>query len=299
MVSVKNDNSNNVNISSNNNGVTIEQISWEAAIDLIKNDATMKKLVIDSFFDDPITAAAERFYKGSEWRATRALITELFGANYRPGAMSAIDIGAGRGIASYALAMDGWSVTALEPYKSRTAGNLAIADLIEGFKLEKINIAEDYGESLKFGGGSFDLVYMRQALHHACDLEKFCMEAARVLKPGGVFIAAREHVLSSRGDLKYFLDNHPLHKYYGGESAYTLSEYRSAIEKSGIKLSAVLKTYDSDINLFPETREALMGRLTAKIGFRPPGFIFNLVLKIFNMINKVPGRLYTFAGVKL
>ncbi len=289
----------NDNYKNNNNDAAIEKISWEAAVDLIKNNAAMKKLVIDSFFDDPVTAAAERFYNGSEWRAARALIAELFGVNYRPGVMSAIDIGAGRGIASYALAMDGWNVTALEPYKSRTAGSLAIRDLIDGFKLEKITIAEDYGESLKFADGSFDLVYMRQALHHARDLEKFCMEAARVLKPGGVFIAAREHVLSCRDDLKCFLHNHPLHKYYGGENAYTLSEYRSAIEKSGIKLSAALKTYDSDINLFPETREALMGRLTAKIGFRPPGFIFNLVLKFFNMINKVPGRLYTFAGVKL
>jgi SAM-dependent methyltransferase len=275
-----------------------EKISWEAAVDLIKNDASMKKLVIDSFFDDPVTSAAARFYNGSEWRAARALISELFGGRYRPQDMRAIDIGAGRGIASYALAMDGWSVTALEPYKSRTAGSLAIRDLIDGFKLEKITIAEDYGESLNFGGGSFDLVYMRQALHHARDLEKFCMEAARVLKPGGVFIAAREHVLSSRDDLRCFLANHPLHKYYGGENAYTLSEYGAAIKKSGIKLIKTLKTYDSDINLFPETRESLMGRLTAKIGFRPPGFIFNLILKAFNMANKVPGRLYTFAGVK-
>ncbi len=284
----------NINI----NKADIEKISWEAAVDLIKNDASMKKLVIDSFFDDPITSAAGRFYNSSEWQAARALISELFGGRYRPREMRAIDIGAGRGIASYSLAMDGWNVTALEPYKSKTAGSLAIRDLIDGFKIEKITIAEHYGENLNFSGETFDLVYMRQALHHACDLKKFCMEAARVLKPDGVFIAAREHVLSSRGDLQSFLANHPLHKYYGGENAFTLAEYRDAIENSGIKLIKTLKTYDSDINLFPETRETLMKKLTAKIGFKPPDFIFSLILKTFNMINITPGRLYTFAGVK-
>lgn len=274
------------------------KISWEEAVAKIKSDETFKKLVIDSFFDDPVTSAAERFYNGGEWNAARELIAGFFSQNYEPHKMKAIDIGAGRGIASYALARDGWNVTALEPCGSESVGNLAIQKIIDGFNIKNISISSDYGESLKFADGAFDLVYMRQALHHAADLEKFCSEAARVLKPGGVFIAAREHVLSRRSDLQAFLNAHPLHKYYGGENAYTLEEYRGALEKAGIGRIRVLKTYDSDINLFPDSLESLNKRLGARIGFSPPSFIFGSAVLALNLLNRTPGRLYTFAGVR-
>lgn len=275
------------------------KISWEEAVAKIKSDETFKKLVIDSFFDDPVTSAAGRFYNGGEWNAARELIAGFFPRNYQPHKMKAIDIGAGRGIASYALARDGWNVTALEPCGSESVGNLAIQKIIDGFNIKNISISADYGESLKFADGAFDLVYMRQALHHAADLGKFCSEAARVLKPGGVFIAAREHVLTSKSDLQAFLDAHPLHKYYGGENAYTLQEYLTALKKAGIGRIRVLKTYDSDINLFPDSLESLKKRLCARIGFNPPSFIFVAVLTALNFLNHAPGRLYTFAGVKL
>ncbi len=41
-------------------------------------------------------------------------------------------------------------------------------------------------------------------------------EFFRVLKPGGRLIAI-ENVISSKNDLPVFLDQHPLHKLYGGE----------------------------------------------------------------------------------
>ena len=58
------------------------------------------------FFDDPLAAAAERYYRSSEWAAVRALLPP------RPGL--ALDLGSGRGISAYALARDGWRVVALE-----------------------------------------------------------------------------------------------------------------------------------------------------------------------------------------
>ena len=52
-----------------------------------------------------------------------------------------------------------------------------------------------------------------------------CEEVARVLKPGGTFIATREHVISKKEDLPVFLANHPLHRFYGGENAFVLQKY--------------------------------------------------------------------------
>lgn len=111
-----------------------------------------------------------------------------------------------------------------------------------------ISIVEEYGETLPFDDDTFDLVYGRQALHHARDLPKLCQEAARVLRPGGHFIATREHVISKPDDLEAFLRSGPLHHLYGGEQVRVLGEYRSAITHSGMSLVKILAPFENVIN---------------------------------------------------
>lgn len=139
------------------------------------------------------------------------------------------------------------------------------------------------GEKLLFEDESFDVVFARQALHHAKDLDKLCKEMGRVLKKGGTFIAIREHVISTKKDLPIFLSNHPLHKLYGGENAFLLKEYLNAIRNAHIKLTAVLNPIESDINLFPR-RNKYMPKLLAK-------YLGNLI--------GYPGRIYSFIGEKI
>ena len=55
----------------------------------------------------------------------------------------------------------------------------------------------------------------------------------RVLRPDGIFIAAREHVISREADLGRFLDQHPLHHLYGGENAFLLERYIGALHNAG------------------------------------------------------------------
>lgn len=136
------------------------------------------------FFDDPLLDAAQRFHTSSEWTATRDLIPRP------PG--HALDVGAGRGIASYALARDGWTVSALEPDPSNLVGAGAIRALSAESGLP-IEVEQQWGKSLPFASNSFDVVLCRQVLHHARDLRAFCREVARVLKPGGTVIATRGH----------------------------------------------------------------------------------------------------------
>jgi hypothetical protein len=73
--------------------------SWEEAVADLKRRPDQADLVRACFFDDPLQQAAERFHRGSEWRAVQALLAGLSG--------SALDVGAGRGISAYALARDG------------------------------------------------------------------------------------------------------------------------------------------------------------------------------------------------
>jgi len=269
-----------------NNGFT----TWEKAVLWLKEQPECLELVRSCYYDDPLSESASRFYNSTEWSAVREELS------FKPKG-TALDLGAGRGISSYALARDGWKVTALEPDTSEIVGTGAIRALCAQAGL-KIEIVEAFAEKLPFADCAFDLVYVRQALHHAADLEKFCREVFRILKNDGIFIATREHVISCKKDLKAFLEGHPLHKYYGGENAYTLGEYKSAFSKSGLKVKKILNAYESDINLFPVEIKNLKNKIKTiiknAVKISPPDFLVNFALYTMGRIDKRPGRLYTF-----
>lgn len=262
--------------------------SWEEAVVWLRSQPEQAELVRACFYDDPLRAAAERYYASTEWQAVHALIGGKRG--------SALDLGAGRGISSYALARDGWRVSALEPDPSNVVGAGAIRALAQEAKLD-IRVEQKWGESLPYPDATFDLVHGRQVLHHARDLKQLCREAARVLKPGGMFIATREHVISRKEDLPEFLAAHPLHKLYGGENAYLLEEYLDAIRDSGLVLTKVLNPYQSDINLFPETMGSLKKNLARRFHY-PAILIPDFLLGKLGERNNSPGRLYSFVARK-
>jgi|CXWL01.1.fsa_nt_gi SAM-dependent methyltransferase len=262
--------------------------SWEDAVVWLRNQPDQVELVRACFYDDPLRVAAERYYASTEWRAVRALIAGKRGA--------ALDLGAGRGISSYALACDGWCVSALEPDSSNVVGAGAIRALAQEAKLD-ITVEQNWGESLPYPDATFDLVHGRQVLHHARDLRQLCREAARVLKPGGIFIATREHVISRLEDLPVFLASHPLHKFYGGENAYLLDDYLEAIRTSGLVLTKVFNPYQSDINLFPSTMRDMKKNLPDR-WHRPAFLIPDSLLGSLGEKNNTPGRLYSFVGRK-
>jgi SAM-dependent methyltransferase len=246
-------------------------------------------LVKACFYDDPLLAAAERFYASTEWQAVQELIAPARG--------KALDIGAGRGISAFALAKDGWDTTALEPDPSAVVGAGAIRTLAAEGHL-RIDVVETWGETLPFESASFDLVYVRQVLHHAYDLHQLCSEIGRVLKPRGMMIASREHVLSRRQDLDEFLRLHPLHSLYGGENAFLLEEYVSAIEAAGIRLIKVFNPLESEMNLYPETRASIKVKIARKLWLPSPLLVPDALLSFKGRFMSAPGRLYTFWGRK-
>jgi hypothetical protein len=125
-----------------------------------------------------------------------------------------------------------------------------------------------------------------------------CNEISRVLKPGGIFIATREHVINKPTDLNCFLAQHPLQKMYGGENAYLLRDYTNAIQRSGIHINEILNPFASDINLFPESQMTIKNKIAEKIHLPFPSLIPTAVLKVIGKFNYNPGRLYSFIGKK-
>jgi SAM-dependent methyltransferase len=269
--------------------MSAEQMSWEHAVLWLRNQPEQAELVRACFYDDPLIEAARRYSECEEWLAVRELLP------VPPG--RALDVGAGRGISTFALAKEGWRVTALEPDPSPIVGAEAIRSLSRdaGFDCE---VVQEYGERLPFDDASFDLVYCRQSLHHAENLARLCEELGRVLRDGGTFVATREHVISRREDLQSFLSSHPLHHLYGGENAYMLSEYVKNIEAANIRIERVLNPFQSAINLYPETLQGVKQRLASRLNWPFPAAIPDFVIAILGRFLKSPGRLYSFAGTR-
>lgn len=275
-------------------------LTWEEAVQWLRDQPERSELVKHCYYDDPLENAAERFFQSEEWQE----IVEILG-NKSSGKV--LDIGAGRGISSYAFAKLGYSVIALEPNSSNLVGAGAIHRLAKSSNLD-IKVVQEWGETIPFPNDTFDIVYGRAVLHHANNLTQLCKESARVLKTDGYFIATREHVISKKEDLQSFLDTHPLHYLYGGENAYLLDEYIAAISLSGMKLVKTLDPLQSVINYFPMTKlqrkNLLNSFLTRKLGNTIGTYLskYKFLQEFYTWyISKhlnSPGSLYSFLAVK-
>jgi ubiquinone/menaquinone biosynthesis C-methylase UbiE len=277
-----------------------KQLTWEEAVQWLKAQPEQQTLVRQCYYDDPVLEAAERFYQSEEWQAVTALLDPFL-----PGRV--LDLGAGRGISSYAFAKHGCAVTALEPNPSPIVGIGAIQSLIDRTDLV-IDIVQNHGESLPFADQTFDMVYGRAVLHHASHLSQFCRECHRVLKSGGALLFTREHVISQPQDLPLFLEAHPLHWLYGGENAYLLGEYYRAMRMAGFTVHCTLKPFDSVIHYSPMTQldfqNELATTLKRLVGIKPSTWLAQQQLLqswygwFRSMKSHMPGRLYSFLALK-
>lgn len=287
-------------------------MTWEETIQKIRANPEYDELVEKAYFDEDLVLNVERFRSSEEYAATVSLIKE-----YAPSAKSILDIGSGNGISAISFALDGFDVTVSEPDASDTIGAGAIRKLKAHYNIANMDIHEEFAENIQFDGRLFDIVYVRQAMHHAYDLNKFISNLAGLIKPGGHLFTIRDHVVYNDDDKKWFLQEHPLHKFYGGENAFTQREYETAITNAGLAIKKVLKHFDSVINYFPLTsaqyQETILQKeselsqiLEKKIGVLGKLKLLQAIYKkrnpirpevIFNEKN-IAGRMYSFVAHK-
>lgn len=286
-------------------------MTWEETIKFIRTKPEYQDLVKYAYYDKDLRLNVENFGKDVEFHETINFVK-----HYLPSAINILDIGAGNGVSAVNFALQGYEVTAVEPDSSNTVGANAIRHLKAEFKLDNLTVIENFAEEINFEDGSFDIVYVRQAMHHAYDLQKFISECARVLKTGGILLTIRDHVIFNQKDKEWFLASHPLHKFYGGENAFTSGEYKNAMITAGLNILEEIKYYDSPINYFPIAKDgleayelsiekAMKANLTKRLGFfsKIPGLFFlyklkNGYAKGYLKEKQVPGRMYSYIAKK-
>lgn len=153
-----------------------------------------------------------------------------------------LELGAGSCTTSFMLTR--------EPYVAEVvAGDLSIArvdqfrphvEALTGGDASKLTLAEvDMNEAFPFGDGEFDLVVMDSALHHSRSIWLTLAEVHRVLKPGGYFVAQREHYLApltSRMKMRAMLRSEEVISGVS-ENAYLREQYAYYLAANGFQPS--------------------------------------------------------------
>ncbi len=250
--------------------------AWEDILAAAHGSPEFAGMLEEAYLHKDSARMLKRYRESEEFRDT-ALLAREFVANPR----TVLDVGAGNGVCSLAFALEGYNVVAVEPEAGSIGGAAAFARMVSA--AEEIN--DDIRSFIDFQpmgiekyetSQQFDVAICRQVVHHFPDPVVALRKIYEQLKPGGVVICLREHVIFDEEDKQAFLEWHPFHKFYKGENAYKIEEYVSFIEQAGFTHERTLRFQDSPINFFPHS--FALAAATPEIS--------------------IPGRPYTFVGTK-
>ena len=144
----------------------------------------------------------------------------------------AIDLGSGSGWGSWLLAEAGYDVWLCD----FEANSLAIGAIYDHPNVQGRFVTD--ARFVPFGPGSFDLVLMKEFVHHVEDFPALFVEANRVLRPGGV-LALMEPTRSLRQHVYELRHPDPHH----GHHITWLGAYRRALGKAGFRVELETASY--------------------------------------------------------
>lgn len=275
--------------------------TWEQAVRWMRAQPEMARVVHESYLGQDVVAEAERYATSDEFNEVLRILKRYV----RTQDKKFVDLGCGNGIASYALGANGFRILAVDPDLSDTVGIGATAGLARSGGLTgRVWPVAGTSERLPIRSRSVEAIFARQVLHHFESLVAGLAECWRVLVPGGILVACREHVADDQEQLEAFLAAHPLHWLYGKENAYPLQAYLDAADEAGFETVRVLGPYDTPINYYPRTCEDIhseaVRNLSRKTGKRLAAVALRLkpvrawYSRRMSHFDRTPGRLFSF-----
>jgi ubiquinone/menaquinone biosynthesis C-methylase UbiE len=147
----------------------------------------------------------------------------------------ALDIATGGGHTALAIAPTVEHVVASD----LTPKMLAAAEqFITGQGVNNVSFEIAEAEHLPFDDEAFDIVTCRIAPHHFADVQAFCREVARVLRPGGRFVLM-DSTVPDDDELDAFINEVEWRRDKTHVRSYRISEWTAWIEATGLTVDAV------------------------------------------------------------
>jgi acetyltransferase-like isoleucine patch superfamily enzyme/ubiquinone/menaquinone biosynthesis C-methylase UbiE len=212
------------------------------------NQPQLQELVYLCYKTPDFADNAHRYYVSEAFQDAVRILSEL---GKKPDkSVIVLDFGCGNGIASYALARMGYSVVGVDSSLGELTG-INAAKKIQNLDGVNFEIVHSTGEKIDFPDNAFDVVWIRETLHHIRDLNGFMKEINRILKPSGIICTFRDHVIWNESQRKHFFATHPFNHITKDEGCYYLHEYVTAFKNADLIIEKMLAPPDSVINTYP------------------------------------------------
>ena len=249
--------------------------AYEGALDC--GDPGMSLLAYLCYKTRNLPQNARRYHASDEFKE---IIKELTACGFPPSAKAKLlDFGCGNGVATWSFAKEGYQAIGLDSSLGTLAGLHAAAKLID-LEGVRFGLKHSTDERLPFADESIDIVWMREVLHHMTDIRASALEFRRILKPGGVLMALRDHVVWNASQKEHFFRTHPMQPITGDENCHTLEEYLSGFAAAGLQIVKVLDPVSSVINTYPSpVRAGLKFDEQAARNRREGNDLFSFVLR--------------------
>lgn len=214
------------------------------------NTPELRDVVYNCYKTPNFEENARRFFSSGEFQDTVRLLSEM-GKAPSP-QIRVLDFGCGNGIASYSLSRLGYSVIGVDSSLGDVAG-LGAAQKLLGLDGAQFELRHSTGEAIAFPDESFDIVWIREALHHITQLTSFLTDIRRILKPDGILCCLRDVVIWNEQQRDHFFATHPFQPITQDEGCYYLPEYLEAFQQANFLVERVLNPCESLINTYPRS----------------------------------------------
>jgi ubiquinone/menaquinone biosynthesis C-methylase UbiE len=202
---------------------------YERSVLGFRADPRMRGFAERNYLDEDLQQAVSRYASSNEFSRICTILRPYLASGSR-----LLDIGAGRGLTSLALAQRGAHVISVESDPSEVVGVGALGKFRRKPALPLTPVRGDILR-LPFADRCFDVIFCRSVLHHLRDLGEGLRESYRVLKPGGTFLAVNEHILALLSNGKRFLKAHPATAFGVNENAYHIMAYWRKLRRAGFR----------------------------------------------------------------
>ncbi len=176
-----------------------------------------------------------------------------------------------------------WSIL----FKGDDYTGIDISDSVQKAKKKGLHTIQwDLTRPLPFDAGTFDVVFVREVIEHMLDVETFCKELKRVLKPGGICLITTPNIASLHYRIRLLFGQTPttisaIHadgwRGNGHVHAFSVKDLKTLLTECGLKPTKAVGKFIFGIPLVHE-QTPILNKLMSKLATKFPTLANNIIM---------------------